>query len=166
MPRAPLSRISANVIFYGRSDIAHNLADRGEAEAARDCSYWSWIVWMNLFSASVGLPPRTFLLPNSNIGYPSRLHCVRGSLITVLSLAITGDRETGRAPALRHGGHMKSEISEIQRLNKRLIQEAEQAREHAKKLPPGRERDALLKKARRAEITDRWLSSSELKPPN
>ena len=61
---------------------------------------------------------------------------------------------------------MKREISENQRLNKRLIQEAEQAREHAKKLPPGRERDALLKKARRAEITDRWLSSSELKPPN
>ena len=55
---------------------------------------------------------------------------------------------------------MKREISEIQRLNKRLIHQAEQARERAKKLPPGRERDA-----RRAEITDRWLSSSELQPP-
>jgi len=30
MPRAPLSRISANVIFWGWSDIAHNLTDRGE----------------------------------------------------------------------------------------------------------------------------------------
>jgi hypothetical protein len=59
---------------------------------------------------------------------------------------------------------MKSEISEIQRLNKRLTHQAEQARERAKKLPPGPERDALLKKARRAEITDRWLSSSELQP--
>jgi hypothetical protein len=28
-------RISAKVIFWGRSDIAHNLADRGEGEAAR-----------------------------------------------------------------------------------------------------------------------------------
>jgi hypothetical protein len=60
---------------------------------------------------------------------------------------------------------MKREISEIQRLNKRLIQEAEQARERARQLPPGAERNALLKKARRAEITGRWLSSSELKPP-
>ena len=41
----------------------------------------------------------------------------------------------------------------------------EEARERAKKLPPGSERDALLKKARQAEITGRWLSSSELKPP-
>jgi hypothetical protein len=42
---------------------------------------------------------------------------------------------------------------------------AEEAREGAKKLPPSCERDALLKNARRAEITGRWLSSSELKPP-
>jgi hypothetical protein len=61
---------------------------------------------------------------------------------------------------------MKREISEIQRLNKRLIHQVEQARERAKKLPPGPERDALLKKARRAEITDRWFSSSELKAPD
>jgi hypothetical protein len=43
---------------------------------------------------------------------------------------------------------------------------ADEARERAKELPPGRERNALLKKARRAEITERWLSSSELKPPD
>ena len=60
---------------------------------------------------------------------------------------------------------MKREISENQRLKERLIHQAEQAREHAKKVPPGCERDALLKNARRAEITDRWLSSSELQPP-
>ena len=90
---------------------------------------------------------------------------MRGSLITVVFLAITGDRESSCAPALRHGGRMKREISEIQRLNERLIHQAEQARERAKKLPPGPERDALLKNARRAEIADRWLSSSELQPP-
>ena len=48
---------------------------------------------------------------------------------------------------------MKSEISEIQRLNEHLSRQAEQARKRAKKLRPGHERDALLKKARRAEIT-------------
>jgi hypothetical protein len=41
---------------------------------------------------------------------------------------------------------------------------AEEARERAKKLPPGPERDALLKEARQAEITQRC--SSELKPPD
>ena len=61
---------------------------------------------------------------------------------------------------------MKREISEIQRLKERLIHQAEQARERAKKVPPGCERDALLKTARRAEITGRWLSSSELKSPS
>ena len=50
--------------------------------------------------------------------------------------------------------------------NERLIHRAaEEARERAKKLPPGPERDALLQKARQAEITQRWLSWSELKPP-
>ena len=50
--------------------------------------------------------------------------------------------------------------------NERLIHRAaEEAREGAKKLPPSCERDALLKNARRAEITGRWLSWSELKPP-
>ena len=38
--------------------------------------------------------------------------------------------------------------------NERLIPRvAEEARERAKKLPPGPERDALLQKARQAEIT-------------
>ena len=73
-------------------------------------------------------------------------------------------RESSCAAALRHGGRMKREISEIQRLNERLIHQAEQARERAKKLPSGPERDALLKNARRAEITDRWHSSSKLQP--
>jgi hypothetical protein len=60
---------------------------------------------------------------------------------------------------------MKSDIREIQRSNERLIRQAEQARDRAKKLPPGPERDALLKKARQAEKIGRWLSSSELEPP-
>ena len=50
---------------------------------------------------------------------------------------------------------------EIRQANERLIRVVEQARQRAKKLPPGIERDALLKQARQAEITIRWLSSSE-----
>jgi hypothetical protein len=34
-----------------------------------------------------------------------------------------------------------------------------------KKLPPGPERDALLKKTRQAEVTEQWLSSPGWKPP-
>jgi hypothetical protein len=66
-------------------------------------------------------------------------------------------------PSFLQGRYMKYEIQQV---NERLIREAEQARKRAKTLPPGRERDALVKKARQAEIIDRWLSSSELKPPN
>jgi hypothetical protein len=54
---------------------------------------------------------------------------------------------------------------EIRRANERLIRVVEQARHRAKKLPPGTERDALLKQARQAEITIQWLSSSELRSP-
>jgi hypothetical protein len=50
--------------------------------------------------------------------------------------------------------------------NARLTREADEAHERAKKLPLGPARDALFKKARRAEITERWLSSPELKPPD
>ncbi|QQO36758.1 hypothetical protein JJC00_14900 [Bradyrhizobium diazoefficiens] len=53
-------------------------------------------------------------------------------------------------------------------LGERLIQEARQAREKAKQLPPGEESEILLKKAREAEITasiDQWLNSPGLKPP-
>jgi hypothetical protein len=54
-------------------------------------------------------------------------------------------------------------------LKDRLLQEAEQAREQAKALPLGSQRDALLKKVRQAEAAaaqiDGWLSSPGLRPP-
>jgi len=59
---------------------------------------------------------------------------------------------------------MISEIGEILQLNQRFIQQAEQVSERAKGSSPGPERDALLKEVRQAEITDQWLSSSELRP--
>ena len=53
-------------------------------------------------------------------------------------------------------------------LGERLIQEARRAREAAGQLPPGAEREDLLKKAREADVTaslDEWLNSPGLRPP-
>ena len=53
-------------------------------------------------------------------------------------------------------------------LGERLIREARLAREEAAELPPGEERDRLLKKARQADTAahiDEWLSSPGLQPP-
>jgi hypothetical protein len=60
---------------------------------------------------------------------------------------------------------MRREISELQQMNERLTRVVKEARERAKKLPPGPKRDVLFKKARQLEVTLEWLSSSELKPP-
>ena len=46
---------------------------------------------------------------------------------------------------------------------------SETTREEAEKLPPGREREALERKARQLETAshlNQWLSSAELKPPD
>jgi len=50
----------------------------------------------------------------------------------------------------------------------RLTQEAQRLREQAEFLPPGRERDELLRKAGQAEIAsqvDKWVTSPGLQPP-
>jgi hypothetical protein len=47
-------------------------------------------------------------------------------------------------------------------------QQSEAAKNEAQKLPHGRERDALVRKARQLETAsqiNKWLSSAELKPP-
>jgi hypothetical protein len=56
-------------------------------------------------------------------------------------------------------------------LEERLLQEAEEARKQAERLPPGEDRDLLLedrdlllKKAREAGQTDEWLTSPGLQP--
>ncbi|MCK1279453.1 MULTISPECIES: hypothetical protein [unclassified Bradyrhizobium] len=54
-------------------------------------------------------------------------------------------------------------------LEDRLAKEAKRLREEAKALPPGLERDLILRKARQAEtgshISD-WLASPGLQPPD
>jgi hypothetical protein len=50
----------------------------------------------------------------------------------------------------------------------RLANEVERLREEAETKPPGPERDALLRKARQADIAahiDQWVSSAGLKAP-
>jgi hypothetical protein len=59
-------------------------------------------------------------------------------------------------------------IKQIRPLEERLAEEAERLREEAKLLPPGAERDQLIRKARQAETGSRmseWLTSPGLQPP-
>jgi hypothetical protein len=54
-------------------------------------------------------------------------------------------------------------------LKDRLLAVSREALERAQALPPGKERDALLKLARRTKITaefDDWLASPGLQPPS
>jgi hypothetical protein len=53
-------------------------------------------------------------------------------------------------------------------LGERLIEEARRARAEADQLPPGEERDGLLRKARQADTAahiNAWLNSPGLKAP-
>jgi len=63
-----------------------------------------------------------------------------------------------------HLSHFKQTIS----LKDRLTAFAKEAREKASRLPPGAEREALLKKASRADTAadlDAWANSPGLRPP-
>ena len=53
-------------------------------------------------------------------------------------------------------------------LQDRVVAWAKQVRAEADALPPGPERDALLKKVRQTEMAmhlDRWVNSPQLQPP-
>ena len=59
-------------------------------------------------------------------------------------------------------------FKQTQSLEERLAQEAARFREQARKLPPGPEREILLRKARQAETgshMSEWLRSPGLQPP-
>jgi hypothetical protein len=60
-------------------------------------------------------------------------------------------------------------FKQTQSLEERLSEEAKRLREQAETLPPGIERDDLIRKGRQAETASRmneWLSSPGLQPPN
>lgn len=53
-------------------------------------------------------------------------------------------------------------------LDERLARQAQESRERAGQLPPGNERDLLLKRARQAHAAARineWINSPGLQPP-
>jgi hypothetical protein len=59
---------------------------------------------------------------------------------------------------------VKQEIS----LEARLLLRAQEARDAARRLPPGKQRELLLRQARASEMAvqiDRWISSPGLRPP-
>jgi hypothetical protein len=50
----------------------------------------------------------------------------------------------------------------------RLLKHAQDAREAARRLPPGKKRETLLRQARTSEMTvqiEKWISSPGLRPP-
>jgi hypothetical protein len=59
-------------------------------------------------------------------------------------------------------------FKQTQTLEERLGEEAKRLRKQAKSLPPGAERDDLIRKARQAETgshMSEWLRSPGLQPP-
>ena len=50
-------------------------------------------------------------------------------------------------------------------LEDRLAMDAKRSRERARELPPGKEREMLLEKAREDEVVAGWAASSALEPP-
>jgi hypothetical protein len=64
-------------------------------------------------------------------------------------------------------GHRRR-IKQTEPLSVRLAKQAKAIRDRAEELPPGAERDALMKKAREAEAganIEGWITSSGLQPP-
>lgn len=64
--------------------------------------------------------------------------------------------------------HKRRHFAQTETLEDRLAAEAIELREKAKVMPPGLERDLLLRKARQAETgahMSEWLRSSGLRPP-
>jgi hypothetical protein len=64
---------------------------------------------------------------------------------------------------------LRRRFKQTQPLEERLADEAKRLREEAKLLPPGAERDKIIRKARQAEtgshLTE-WLTSPGLRPPD
>jgi hypothetical protein len=78
--------------------------------------------------------------------------------------ASIGDRETSRAPAIAKGVFMGRKLS----LEQKWHEQAEAFKHEAEKLPYGREREELLRKASQLETAshiNEWVSSPGLEPP-
>src|SRR6266404_8238478 len=87
-------------------------------------------------------------------------------VITAPSWASIGDRETGRTPASTKQGNVMGRKK--QSSGQKWHEQAEALKREAEKLPYGRERDELLRKARQLETASRineWVSSPGLSSP-
>jgi hypothetical protein len=63
---------------------------------------------------------------------------------------------------------LRRRFRQTQSLEERLSEEAKRLRAEAKLLPPGAERDEMIRKARQAETAshmNEWLTSPGLRPP-
>jgi len=63
---------------------------------------------------------------------------------------------------------LRRRFKQAQSLEARLSEEAKRLRAEAKLLPPGAQREEMIRKARQAEIAshmDEWLTSPGLRPP-
>jgi hypothetical protein len=63
---------------------------------------------------------------------------------------------------------MRKRIKQTETLEERLQKFADQSREAARAMPPGKDRTELLRKARQAETTahiNEWVTSPGLQPP-
>jgi hypothetical protein len=85
-------------------------------------------------------------------------------------IEIGSANHAGLGPVARRVGTMtlRRRIKQTISLEERLAEEAKRLREEAKSLPPGAERETLLRRARQAETgshMSEWLSSPGLRPP-
>jgi hypothetical protein len=79
-------------------------------------------------------------------------------------LRIIGRNSLDTLPQEHQGATMTGKIT----IGLKWHQQSEAAKSEAQKLPPGKERDALTRKARQLQTAsqiNQWLSSSELQPP-
>jgi hypothetical protein len=73
--------------------------------------------------------------------------------------------------SLKSGGSAVMErrrFKQVTSIEERLANHANQLREQAKTLPPGQQRDGLMRRARQAETTlhiNQWITSPGLAPP-
>ena len=91
--------------------------------------------------------------------------------ITARPLASIGDENAGLCSRLNENeGHamLRRQFHTTDSLKDRLASFATDAREKASLLPPGPEKEQMLRKARQADTAshlDEWINSSGLQPP-
>jgi hypothetical protein len=79
---------------------------------------------------------------------------------------LTSATPVGRS--LEGAMQQRRRVKQVDTLEARLANEAKRLREQAKTLPPGPDRDIILRKTRQCETgshMSEWLRSPELRPP-